>query len=78
MLAFLSLLVVTYVAFSSSAVRNSTSLANAEFRSPDVNSMFDDADADVFCGVRTIRKIPSLVRMFLATTLVVKEALMSR
>ncbi|NND96419.1 MAG: hypothetical protein HKN47_03710, partial [Pirellulaceae bacterium] len=43
MLAFLSLLVVTYVAFSSSARRTADSLARAEFRAPDVNGLFDDA-----------------------------------
>ena len=43
MLAFLSLLVVTYVAFSSSARRIADSQARAEFRAPDVNELFENA-----------------------------------
>ncbi|MGB7323515.1 MAG: hypothetical protein WBD31_01495, partial [Rubripirellula sp.] len=43
MLAFLSLLVVSYIAFSSSARRTADSLARSEFRSPDVNDLLDEA-----------------------------------
>ena len=43
MLAFLGLLVVTYVAFSSTALRTADSSAKAESRSPDVSGLFEQA-----------------------------------